>query len=126
MTTHQGEGPLVTSGMQQAGRATAFKVTEATHDFDGLAAKKWTALNRQRWATLIVVGVLFLALNTAVVGLICFAMRTDTALIQAHIELAAHRMITTTVFSALVAGTVAQTGVIAYSITRFLFPTSEE
>ena len=53
-------------------------------DFKDLDEEKWRALNAQRWWMLAVIGGLFVLLNTAVVGLICFAMRTDARLITAH------------------------------------------
>ena len=89
-------------------------------DFKDLDEEKWRALNAQRWWMLAVIGGLFVLLNTAVVGLICFAMRTDARLITAH--LTSERMVTPAVLSALIAGTVAQTGAIAYAMAKFLFP----
>jgi hypothetical protein len=89
-------------------------------DFKGLDEEKWRALNAQRWSMLGVICGLFVILNTAAVGLICFAMRTDTRLITAH--LTTERMVTPAVLSALIAGTVAQTGAIAYAMAKFLFP----
>jgi len=92
----------------------------ASGEFQGLDEVKWRSLNRQRWSMLGVICGLFVLLNTAVVGLICFAMRTDARLITEH--LAADRMVTSAVLSALIAGTVAQTGAIAYTMAKFLFP----
>jgi hypothetical protein len=89
-------------------------------DFKGLDEEKWRALNAQRWWMLAVIGGLFVLLNTAVVGFICFAMRTEVRLITAH--LTTERMLTPAVLSALIAGTVAQTGAIAYAMAKFLFP----
>jgi hypothetical protein len=69
-----------------------------------------------------VIAVLFVLLNTAVIFLIYRGMTTDTELIRMNAELAKNRLITPGVFNALIAGTVAQTGAIAYTISRFLFP----
>ncbi|MGH8134140.1 MAG: hypothetical protein ACRETP_13080 [Steroidobacteraceae bacterium] len=94
--------------------------TTRDKEFGGLDVRQWENLNRQRWVMLGVVVFLFVLLNTAVIGLVCFGIRTDTALLKAHV--ASERMITATVFASLVAGTVVQTGAIAYSMARFLFP----
>jgi len=69
-------------------------------DFKGLDEEKWRALNAQRWSMLGVI--------------------TDTRLITAH--LTTERMVTPAVLSPLIAGTVAQTGAIAYAMAKFLFP----
>ena len=99
-------------------------LSELTQDkdkeFGGLDVRQWENLNRQRWVMLGVVVFLFVLLNTAVIGLVCFGIRTDTALLQAHVT--SERMITSAVFASLVAGTVVQTGAIAYAMARFLFP----
>ncbi|HEY6456500.1 MAG TPA: hypothetical protein VIY90_14600 [Steroidobacteraceae bacterium] len=94
--------------------------TTKDQEFRGLGTRQWENLNRQRWVMLCVVVSLFVLLNTAVVGLVCFGIRTDTMLLQAHFTEA--RMVNTTVFAALIAGTVAQTGAIAFTMARFLFP----
>jgi hypothetical protein len=120
--TVPGTGELRAGESSAQATATVVRLTQDTErgDFKDLADPKWEALNAQRWWMLGVIGGLFVLLNTAVVGLICFAMRTDARLISAH--LATERMVTPAVLSALIAGTVAQTGAIAYAMAKFLFP----
>jgi hypothetical protein len=108
------------SGVQATTTVLSLALDAERGDFKDLPDPKWEALNAQRWWMLGVIGGLFVLLNTAVVGLICFAMRTDARLLTAH--LATDRIVTPTVLSALIGGTVAQTGAIAYAMTKFLFP----
>jgi len=108
------------SGVQATMKVMSLAQDADSGDFKDVDEEKWRALNAQRWWMLAVIGGLFVLLNTAVVGLICFAMRTDTRLITAH--LISERMVTPAVLSALIAGTVAQTGAIAYAMAKFLFP----
>jgi hypothetical protein len=77
---------------------------------------------RQRWVMLVVIGIVFVSLNAAVLWLILYAIRLDSALVTAHPDLADKRMITSGVFMALIAATVAQTGAITFAMARFLFP----
>ncbi len=118
----QGTGELhaAPSGVQATMKVMSLAQDADSGDFKDVDEEKWRALNAQRWWMLAVIGGLFVLLNTAVVGLICFAMRTDTRLITAH--LISERMVTPAVLSALIAGTVAQTGAIAYAMAKFLFP----
>ncbi len=117
-----GTGELRASGSRVQATVNVVSLAQDADsgDFKDLDEQKWRALNAQRWWMLAVIGGLFVLLNTAVVGLICFAMRTDARLITAH--LTADRIVTPAVLSALIAGTVAQTGAIAYSMAKFLFP----
>jgi hypothetical protein len=103
---------------------TGFARVEAEGDpeFSDVAQTQWASLNKQRWVMLAVIAVLFVLLNTAVIFLIYRGMTTDTDLIRMNAELAKNRLLTPGAFDALIAGTVAQTGAIAYTISRFLFP----
>ncbi len=77
---------------------------------------------RQRWVMLTVVGSLFIVLNGAVLYLIYHALSIDTTFVSAHPDLADKRVVTSGVFDALIAATVAQTGAVTWAMARFLFP----
>jgi hypothetical protein len=77
---------------------------------------------RQRWVMLIVIGLLFVALNAAIIGLIIFAIRIDVAFISLHPDLADKRIITSAVFQTLIGATVVQTGAVMWAMARYLFP----
>ena len=119
-----GEGAISESADSLVGTASRINLAaDAAKEFPGFHEARSKV--RQRWYMLIVVGLLFVVLNAAVIGLIVGGLVIDLDFVTAHPELADKRMITSAVFQTLIAATVVQTGAITWAMARFLFPNQD-
>lgn len=118
----KGTGVLQASPSTVSGSAAVIDLAKEANkeEFSGFNPAK--GKEKQRWYMLFVIGGLFVALNTAVIWLIFYAIRVDVDFITAHPELADRRIITSAVFQALIGATVVQTGAVTWAMARFLFP----
>lgn len=99
-------------------------VVTVRHTADRLAAeiRSTNADTYLRIAMAVVISLIFIGLNAAVIYIINGAMTVDNAMISLAPNHAPHRLVTEKVLMALIAGTVAQTGIAILAIMSYLFP----